>query len=113
MALYDGGDHGLLFGAIRYADGDWFRILVDPQQTVTVETSSTGGPWRTDTAIDLSDAEMGYVKSNNDKSQESTYSILSFANPTDTPATFYIMIKPHARFDHAPLEYGEYTVEFR
>jgi hypothetical protein len=94
-------------------DEDWFRISVLSGDSLTVETFSAGGLWECDTAIDISDANMNYLRSANDKSLDDCYSRLSYANETGADQVLHILVRPYVKYNPTANRVGEYIVEFR
>ena len=95
------------------ADRDWFRIELPPGATLTVETYSAGGLWEVDTAIDIADEEMRYIRTVVDKSECERYSKLTYVNDTGIGQSFHILVKPYLRYGPGVNRLGEYIVEFR
>ena len=94
-------------------DWDWFRIFLRAGDSLTVETFSAGGSWECDTAIDIADGEMSYIRSAVDKSDDDLYSLLRYTNDTGVDQMFHILVKPYRKYDRGVNVIGEYIVEVR
>ena len=93
---------------------DWFRIDLQPGDSLTVETFSAGGQWESNTQIDIADSKMNYIRSNRAKTLEDSYSKLEYLNATGVSQVFHILVKPiDAGEGIGYSSIGEYAVEFR
>ena len=78
-----------------------------------METFSAGGKWEADTAIDLCDSEMNYIRSINDKTQLDNYSKLTYKNDTGEDQVFHFLVKPYNQYRATVNKIGEYAIEIR
>ncbi len=93
-------------------DREWFRIFLQAGDSLTVETLSADGLWEIDTGIDLNASQMNYIRSNHDKTWETTLSELTYVNDTGVGQVFHIVVNPHDQYRFGVHKIGEYIVEF-
>jgi DNA-binding SARP family transcriptional activator len=94
-------------------DWDWYTILLEDRESLTVETRSAGNGWESDAAIDLSNGEKTYLLSGS-RPDGGQYDSLEYVNDSGIDQYFHVCIHPRNKYDtivnHGS---GEYVVEFR
>lgn len=94
-------------------DTDYFALSLVAGESITIETSSSGGLWEAITQVDVLDPEMNYLASGSSSPYEAGYGLMTFTNESGVDGVFYFGIKPKNQYNGAPCGSGEYIVDFR